>query len=456
MSDLMRGVKAILDNKEDYQEALDYYTGDVQEHFANARMRRLLQNTGEAYRINLAKTPVDVVADRLTISAITVPQSDDLTNALQERVWDANNLLMAAPAIMRKTLAFGDGYVMVWPTAEEGGVNIVFNSPLTTRVMYDQENEQTEEYAIKLWHEDGPEFGQWRATLYYPDRIERYVTVVNGSPDQEDDWRPLADEDGMWPMRNPYGRIPVFHFRTAAPYGTPEHKAAYGPQNAVNKLIVTQMATTDYHGFPQRYALSEGVKGLSNPAQDDWDDDDDVEANDPTQGLEAGPGGIWFLDGVKGTGQYDAADPENFLKPLAIYVRLLAQVTNTPLHYFDPSGDAPSGESLRTAEAPLRQKVLDRQMAFASPWSNTFSFALQVIGAPANTKVDVRWASPVSVTDSEGWNTLTEKRRNGVPLRQILNEAGYTAEQMDAWGIPQVDEPQPPVDPRSSSTRNNS
>lgn len=42
-----------------------------------------------------------------------------------------------------------------------------------------------------------------------------------------------------------------------------------------------------------------------------------------------------------------------FLAPLEVYIRMMAQVTNTPLHYFDPQTYTrlpPSGESIRAAE----------------------------------------------------------------------------------------------------------
>jgi len=45
---------------------------------------------------------------------------------------------------------------------------------------------------------------------------------------------------------NPLKKLPVFHFRNDPPYGQPEHKGFYGPQDAIDKLIISHVAGVDY------------------------------------------------------------------------------------------------------------------------------------------------------------------------------------------------------------------
>ncbi len=445
LSDLMAGIGAILQNAENYEEAEEYYSGECAEIFASAKMRRVLGPSGDAYRINLAKTPVDVLADRLTVAAVTVPDDEAVTTVLQEEIWDANMLLLNANDINRKACEYGDALVFVWPDPDdENVVQIIFNNPTNTRVIYDAETQTKPIFAVKIW----PEGKLFRANLYYADSIERYITVENGKPADAESWSPFGDEEttdaegnivpAEWPLDNPYGKIPIWHLRTSTPYGVPEHKAAYGMQNAVNKLVATQIATIDYHGFPQRYALKEaGLAGEDEDDNIDWYRDDELAAvvsDQDRSKLKPGPAELWFMEGVKTVGQFAVADPENFLKPLQIYMRLMAQVTSTPLHYFDPSGDTPSGESLRASEGPLNKKVEDRQQRFGSTWSEIFSFALLILGYP-DKKVEVRWASAGTIEDIDGWKTVALKIANGVPVRVALLHAGYTADQLDVWGI---------------------
>jgi hypothetical protein len=451
MSDLMHGIMEILRNLPEYQEAEDFYEGNCEEIFASAKMRRALGNYGDEFSINLAKIPVDVIADRLEVAAITVPDDEASTAVLQEKVWDDNELLMACKSWTRKSSTFGDGYVFVWEDEDdENAVKVIFNNPKSTRLIYDEETETKPLYLVKLWRE-GEYF---RSVLYYPDRIERYITAKDANPDDPNAWFSYAEgDDGKqvipdetnWPVVNEYNHIPGFHLRNDTPYGKPEHRDAFHPQNIINKLVPSHMSSVDFQAFPQRYGIKE--VNIAGSDEDDglaWDEDDtnaNISSQDRSK-LKAGAGEMWTLEGYKAVGQFAAADPGAFMDPLAVYVRLLSVVTSTPLHYFDPEGGQPSGESRRAANEPTDKKAEDRQQRFGSTLSKAFSFALHIIehrGTPVTKdnlkKVDIRWASPGTVSDLEGWNTIKLKVEAGLPLRFALLESGYTAEQCDSWGI---------------------
>jgi hypothetical protein len=448
MSDLMDGLAELEESREDYERAEEYYKNNMLELFVSPRLRRALNASEITFRIRLAKIPVDAVANRLEISSITVPGNADGT-AMLERIWDENGMLLEAPNVHQKACMFGDCYLVVWDADEGETVDIMYNSPLVMRIVYDQENPHVKKFAIKEWlveSTDETVKDYRRANLYYPDRIERYTTTGDAKGDKETDWVPFEGEEedeftnDSSVIDNPYGQIPVFHFRNGAPYGTPEHEAAYGPQDAVNKLVITQMATVDYQGFPQRYALEDPQVPDENVA-DFGDDDTEADEGTGTQStLTTGPGELWWLKGLKGVGQFDTADPDAFLKPLDRYVRLMASVTETPLHYFDPMGDSPSGEALRAKEAPLIKRIINRRQSFAATWRDVFMFALDVVGMEAE-KVDVRWTSPASLDDLDGWRTAQIKLELGVPAKQILLEAGYTETQVSEWLANEMSEP---------------
>ena len=450
--DLWAGVLALSEARPGYEQAQAYYDGDVPEVFASARYRRALERTGIDFDANFAATPVDAVVNRLELAAVTSPDKDQADTI--SVIWDANSLGMEAHDVHRRACEYGDSYLIVLPTADGTGVEMHYNSPLTVRAMYSEENPREVRYVVKRWAAQTPLGPVLRAELYYTDHTERWTTRPGGTGGHEKDWfhwlalteAPVddgepsePDPESWWiPHTWDWEQIPAFHFRTDRPYGVPEHRRAYGSQNAINKLNATHMGTVDYQGFPQRYALTETATtdtGDLDPS--DFDDDFPPEPAGPTDSgddssLKSGPGEVMLLRGFKAVGQFDAARPEVFLDPIMFRVRAMAQFTTTPLHLFDPSGEQPSGESLRRKEAPFVKKVRNRQSMFETVWKAAFRFALRLLGY-TDPQVDVRWVTPTTTDDKDGWETAEKKTARGVPNRQILLEAGYGEDQVQAW-----------------------
>lgn len=444
-ADLMCGIEELAESRHAYDKAAAYFTGDVPEVFSSLRLRRALAVHDVDFRINFAKTPVTAVANRLRITAVTSP--DPAQNKALADLWTNNQLNIEAPDLHTKTCELGDGYLFVLPVDDDqgvtAGVEMYYNSPLTVRAIYREDRPREIDFAIKRWSERGT----LRAEVVYGDgHTERWTTQRGSKGDKPGDWEPWPadDEDPeSWviPAPGDVEQCPVFHFRTARPYGIPEHYAAYGAQNAVTKLTATHMGSVDYTGAPQRYALTEtATTDTSDLDPSDFDDADwpeDANATGPTDigdesSLKSGPGELWLLRGFKSVGQFDPADPHSFLDPADWYVRALAHVTDTPAHLFDITGDAPSGESLRRKQKPLDDKVEDRQKLFGATWTAAFSYALRLLGFD-NPVVDVRWAPAVTVDDLQGWQVVAAKIAAGVPVGQALVEAGYRQEQVDAW-----------------------
>jgi hypothetical protein len=447
IDDLMLGIRELDAARPGYDQAQAYYDGDVPEVFASSRVRRALAANDIDFRLNFAKTPVTAVTSRLKIAAITSP--DEAQNEALAALWRDNQLDLEAPDLHNKTCEYGDGYLMVLPIEDDKntvtGVEMYYNSALTVRAIYREDRPREVDFVIKRWKERG----YTRAELLYLDHTERWTTKKDAKGDQPGDWEPWPatpsgdeepdPESWTFPHTWDWKQAPAVHFRTARPYGRPEHAGAYGGQNAVTKLTTTHMGTVDYQGAPQRYALTEAATtDTSDLDPGDWPDGDfPAQPGGPTDSgddsaLKADPGGMWLLRGFKGVGQFDAADPKSFLDPADWYVRAMAHVTDTPAHLFDLSGDAPSGESLRRKEAPLVTKVEDRQKLFGAAWVEAMTFALRLLGFE-DPVVDVRWTPAATVDDRAGWETVSEKVKNRVPHKQALMETGYRQEQVDEW-----------------------
>jgi hypothetical protein len=416
MSDIKLALEHILTRRDAYKHAESYYEGAQPEVFLDQRWYRLFKNPALDFRFNFSKTVVDSVLNRLEISQV-LTTSEDAQNYI-DQIWEQTDLKLDINEIHRNALVYGDCYAIVWPDSN-GTLAIDYNSPLTTAVVYDQENPRIKSFAAKMWQiteADGRK--TIKLNLYYPDRIEKYAgmgELDNLTPGNGSQFALIET------VNNPWNEVPVFHFRTYKQYGKPEHADAFGPQDAINKLISTHMLTVDYQGAPQRYALSNG--GVSAELDDFADD---ANARENLGALKNGPGELWYLQGVTQVGQFQPADPETFTKPVLEFVNAMAAITSTPTHYFVKGSYIPSGQALRVAEAPLFKKVLNRQLAFGSTWRDLFKFMFRIEGIVA--EVEIKWHNPESIDSLENWDIAVRKRSVGMPVEQILLELGYDPE----------------------------
>ena len=447
-----------------YVEAEAYFDGTVPEVFTSARLRELIGDASEKFRVNYARTPVDVLLERTMIQGITCKDAGQL--AVLEQQWKDNELGLEAKDLHRRAYEFGDAYLIGWPDDElEGGVSFYAHDPTEVRVFYDPERPRLKQWAVQSWLELGEEGnglgeGYWhRVNLYYPDRVEPWVSkepirdkdgnrLGADESGQRTEFRPYVDGDeSVWPIENPVpGVIPVFHFRTGRPYGRPEHADAYGPQNGINKLTISMMAAVDYQVGPQRYATTDSsIKGTppgdintelfpANPLGHVTTDDTGFS---PDSDMESGPGTVWLLSGqnVK-VGQFDAANMQNFLDPLKWLVGAMAAVTDISIDRFDSTSKPESGESKRMAERSLNAKTSDRFALFGVTWHEVFTYGLTVFNGGetlVETDAQVAWEPPEVFSDRDSWETAKLQLEAGVPYEQVLKERGYGSDIVAQW-----------------------
>lgn len=447
-ADLRNGILSLDESQMGYVKAIQYYNGTMPEFFASLRLRIAMGATGVVFNFNFAKLPVDAVAERLEVASVYAPDAESI--GIIREIWKENRLDLVAPDVMKKACKLGDAYLLVWPSRSgevdaEGNpmqVDIFYQSPRVMRVFYDDENENDKRYAIKRWIDSGT--GYTFVNLYYPDRIEKYMLAPLKNSGEKPKWEKRLDpDDDQWPLDNPFGEVPVFHFRNEFPYGMPEHANAFGPQDAIHKLVVSHMASVDYNAFPQRWAIMDPAYDTSEAAMGDEGEFSfslDTGATldqgmDPKSQLTADPASIWFMKGIQSYGQFPVGDPTAFLNPFTQYVHAMAVITQTPMHFMDPIVSNVSGESLRVIEAPFAKKVRNRQMSFGAAWRDVFRFVLKLKGQSRPADVQIHWVPAATVNDLATLQGQAIKDQLGVPPRQLLQEQGYTPEQLDSWGV---------------------
>lgn len=466
MSDLTRGLKALDDARPAYTLARKMFKGTAREIVANEAIRSVIEKSGSKYRANFARKAVKSRTNRLKVASLTVADDEagTLTDRLQNDVAKPNDFTVELPRFIEKVCVYGDAYLLRWPSPkvdllEDGTaakVDVFVRDPLQMRAIYDDENERDIEFVIDSWciGEDSDE--RTRVNLYYDDKVIRWVSAEKlGEVPKWDDsmFVPYTgDVDIESPDYDPatahiivyeHG-LPIEHGRTERPYGQPEHYDAYGPQNAITKIMATHLSGIDWNGWPYRYQLAEANTKGADLA--DWGDGDVRQAPNAPRGparpgqapvrrsskVSSQPGTMNKLSNVREVGQLEGSPADVFLDPLVAYIRVLGETTDTPMNVTDPTGQVESGQSRMARIDDLLSRVESLKDQLAGPIAGVCEGALAMLGEVGRT-VSVTWAPSSKVSDTEGWLAVKAKQDAGVPERVALIEAGYLPEQVDEW-----------------------
>ena len=390
------------------ETAIQYFEGDIPQLYMSDSFRRKLRGAVSGLRLNHARTVVTALVNRLEVNSI-VGSTDKSSKAIAA-ILRQNGKGELFNDLFTKASVFGQAFVMAWPD-QKGDWRLSVHDPTNTYVKYDVESPWIKEYAFRVF-QDGDNV---RMNVFYADRIEKYIAASEGLATNLN-WSMIER------IENPYGQVPMFHLRNDAQEGRPEHYDAYNSQDAINKLVSTHMETVEYQGAPQRYALA-NVEQTGEAV--DFDEDSADRAN--LEALKNGPGELWYLKGVNSVGAFNAADPGVFWNPIGSQIVTMASLTETPLHYF--TGEVVSGPALRAAEAPLIKKAERRQEQYTLPIEEMFSFILGVDSMKSG--ITINWNDGQSIDALEEWDIFAKKRNVGIPLRQVLIEAGYGQQEIE-------------------------
>lgn len=413
-----------------YSAARDYYEGRHRLDFASEKFRTAFGHMFRAFADNLCPAVCETVKDRLKLDGFTVTGGGN-AQAKADKIWRRNRLKVRANAVHLDALVEGDAYVIVWPDGE--GIPVFYpNRGSAVVIRYDDEQPGYIVRAAKAWPLADKKY---RLNLYFPDRIEKYVTrekTQGGLPDKEESFIPFQAIGEAWPLPNPYGKVPVFHFGNRAcigSLGVSELREVSPLQDALNKTVADMLVASEFYGIPQRYAI--GLEDL-----------DEAEAKKKYPLLA---GGVWATESKDAKfGEFAAADIAKFIQVSEGFRKEIARVSRTPLHYFALEGSFPSGEALKTAEAPLIAKVEDRQGTFGAVWSDAMRFALQIVNE-GDHEPEAKWIDTTPRDETQQLqNIVTKVNDLKIPVAQGQREAGYTEKQIEKFAVIKAAEPPPP------------
>lgn len=397
-----------------YQKYDNYYDGEHRLAFASEKFRNAFGYQFRAFADNLCATVVDATADRLTLTRFDSGENkDDPTAKRAWELWNESRMDRGSGQVHVEALKSGDAYLIVWP---DGDNRPVFypNRARGMTVGYDDETPGKIIYAAKRWKRSDDKH---RLTMYYADRIEKYVTKQahkEGYPDKPDQWEQFLVEGEGWPLENKWEIVPVFHFANNAgvgEWGRSELRDVIPLQDALNKAMADMMVAMEFNALRQRWAT-----GLEVPT--------DPETGKPVNPFQ--PGGLWAVADKDVTfGEFDASNLTQFTMTHEEIRKEISVVSRTPGHYIAPlTGQWPSGESLKTAEASFLAKVRDRQVAFGNVWEDAMTLALRMAGTDVEGLSAV-WEDATPRSDNELATRVQTLTGSGASIEGAARVAGY-------------------------------
>lgn len=421
-----------IDHQRDIVKAREYHAGE-QHVFLTERLREYINVDNDAdFNLNICGTVVRAVAERLIVKAVT-SDAPDVTD-WATRTWAGNLLDARQGDVYDWAVRDSEAFVIVDWDAKNSRPRFTPHQRYTSSdaggdefgviAIYDDAGLEIE-HALKVWSDtDARGHVRQRVTAYYPDRIEKYARRGKG-------WEMVTDADGeAWPQPwvdaagAPLG-VPVAAFRNA---GGLEARAAWPPQDAINKIVLDVLGVADSAGFPILATFGFVPTTDGKPA-----------AADGSNALTPGPGsyvGTTKPPSEASMTKIEGSDPTPLLNTINAFAVYAAAVTDTPAGRFQFTRQIASADSQKETSVPLLAKVRRRQSEFGASWVAALNVArkLEILyGTPvdAEAAIVLQWELAEPRDDAKFFSELKVKKELGVPRRQLWAEMGYSEKQIE-------------------------
>ena len=320
------------------------------------------RNMIQGLRDNQCRSVIDLTVDRLQLTGFTTTTSGDvIQEALAARaydLWQANRMgLRSRQWFTSLEVTGAEGAIVVWPDTD-GNVRLWVQDPEQVAFEADEERPERLLWLAKRY---------WDGTasvmiMYWPDSVETWKSSS-----------PLHDPDAATytltnEQVNPFGFVPAVATGLG---GYSDIDSAIPLQDLLNQALANSAIASLTFSLPIR--VWSGLEmGL------------DPETGEKVAPFELGTQRTaWLPPAAPGetapdVKQLSGEAPTALLAEADSHRRAIAAVTRTPVHLLLQAGDFPSGEALRTAEAPFVAKVQARQALYGAALSDALSMAVVI------------------------------------------------------------------------------
>lgn len=385
-----------------------YYLGHHRFNFSSEKFTTQFGDRLKSFRDNLCKTCVRAPADRMEVLGF----SSEKNSAVYKQSWETwkhSEMPKISRRIHKDAFKQGDAFLLVW-AGEDGSARMVRQDPKQCTVFYDAETNKVIR-GVKQWQgEDKFVY----LTLYYADRIEKYISKNKQSEgnmlEKPQAFEPRIIEGEPWPLENPYGVNPMFHFGLE----TSILDDVIPLNDALNKELSDLLVASESNSLRQRW-----TSGISYER--------DIETGKEIIPFERASQWFTTQDPAGKFGEFQDASLQDFLAVCDNFRNEIANVAGIPQYYFRlGTGDFPSGEALTKAESRFSSLIKDAQLDLGETWSNAVALAMTIDGIKVNPdSLETQWSPAAPMSDNEKVDLAIKKKQIGVSDRQNLAEIGY-------------------------------
>lgn len=426
----------------------DYYDGVHKYPFASRKFINRYRWVLEQARENLCPAVVDSFASKLLIQGWESGNDteDKAAAKAMSTAVDELGLDVVIDMTHVEQLKCADAYVLVWPDADD------VNRPWVKLASQSAVMPDFSRPGKLLWYAtvDIGADGYGLVNVYFDDRLERYRT---GSKLRTEDLGDsvLPTEIGTWPtsadgyvpndldddgpeIAHTYGRVPAVWFphkaRQLNTHGISILTDVVPIQDALNKSVADVIVNSEAYAMPLRALMNWKPKRQLDP----------LTGQPVTSKLEFDPTAKQLM-GIEGNGPLTQLDPPDVSKINSLhdsFANKIARIVGLPAFYVSqPTGEPPSGASLRVLSSRLTDWARKTQKVNTSRWSEVAS----LLGLDGVRPV---WVDPAPTDFSEELENAVTMKEIGYDQRTVLQKLGEDPDDIDRILTEKADQA-PPV-----------
>lgn len=375
-------------------------------------MQQLLARMLEQSGSNFMRLVVDAMVQRIRMQGFRL--KDDSNDHPDQETWEmfqANNLESLSQVGWQVTLTQRRAYYSVWypqPGDDARYPVIRIESPLQCIVEHAPGDRRRRVAGLKVWLDEWT--GAKHANVFLPDAVHKFRFEARTPTKPYSGWVVRGES-----VPNPLGEVPIVPVVNRPsllrdPDGWSEIEDLIPIQDRINQTLFNRQVAEHFAAFRQKWAT-----GLEIPTG---------ENGKPVDTMSSAINKFWQNEDPQGKfGQFEATDLKNYASPRESDIQDIAVISSTPRHYFTVNGQAPSGDSMKSAETGLVAKILNFEEWAAGSLKEVARLARKVKGLDTPVDSEVVWADPEYQTLGQLVDAQVKLYSQGVVDRATVLEA---------------------------------